>query len=77
MDRDTRFRVVDKENSGYGATMNRGLDEARGEYIGILESDDFFEGDALEKFGFGRHRECIRCREGELLVLLVYARGTQ
>lgn len=49
MDRDTRFRVVDKENSGYGATMNRGLDEARGEYIGILESDDFFEGDALEK----------------------------
>lgn len=40
---DPRFRVVDKPNSGYGASMNRGLDEARGEFIAILESDDFIE----------------------------------
>lgn len=33
--------VVHKPNSGYGATMNQGLDLARGEYVGILESDDF------------------------------------
>ena len=46
---DPRFRVIDKPNSGYGASMNRGLDEARGEYIGILESDDFMEPNALEK----------------------------
>ena len=38
---DPRFRIIDKDNSGYGASMNRGLDEARGEYIGIVESDDF------------------------------------
>ena len=48
-DSDDRFRVVDKENSGYGATMNLGLDMARGDYIGILESDDFFEPTALER----------------------------
>ena len=29
--------------------MNRGLDQARGEYVGILESDDFMAPDALEK----------------------------
>lgn len=44
---DSRFRVIDKPNSGYGASMNRGMDEARGEYIGILESDDFMEPDGL------------------------------
>ena len=48
LDKDNRFRVIDKENSGYGASMNRGIREARGEYIAILEPDDFFEPNALE-----------------------------
>lgn len=38
---DSRFRLIDKANSGYGASMNCGLDVAKGEYIGIVESDDF------------------------------------
>lgn len=45
---DQRFRSIDKPNSGYGASMNRGLAEARGDYIAILEPDDFFEPTALE-----------------------------
>jgi len=49
MERDTRFKCIDKPNSGYGASMNRGLAEAQGDYIAILESDDFFTPDALEK----------------------------
>ena len=49
LDTDERFRVIDKENSGYGISMHMGLEAARGEYVGILESDDFFEPDALEK----------------------------
>lgn len=49
MSKDSRFRMIDKPNSGYGASMNQGLAAARGKYIGILESDDFFELDALEK----------------------------
>ncbi|TYZ27924.1 glycosyltransferase [Selenomonas caprae] len=40
---DSRFRVIDKPNSGYGKTMNLGLSVAKGEYIGIVESDDFIE----------------------------------
>ena len=48
LDADARFRVIDKPNSGYGASMNRGLVEATGKYIAILEPDDFFEPNALE-----------------------------
>ncbi|HIZ45519.1 MAG TPA: glycosyltransferase [Candidatus Olsenella pullistercoris] len=49
LDADARFRVIDKPNSGYGASMNLGIANARGSYLAILESDDFFEPDALEK----------------------------
>ena len=38
---DPRFVIVDKENGGYGKAMNIGLDKASGEYIGIVEPDDF------------------------------------
>lgn len=33
--------VIHKPNEGYGKTMNRGLTVAKGEYIGIVESDDW------------------------------------
>ncbi len=39
--RDERIVVIDKPNSGYGDSMNKGLELARGEYVGIVESDDF------------------------------------
>ncbi|MGN1153988.1 MAG: glycosyltransferase [Candidatus Gastranaerophilaceae bacterium] len=39
--KDSRIKVINKDNSGYGASMNMGLAAATGEYIGILESDDF------------------------------------
>lgn len=46
---DSRFKVIDKPNSGYGASMNMGLVECAGEYVGILESDDFMNPDGFEK----------------------------
>ena len=46
--RDSRIIIIDKQNSGYGASMNRGLDTAKGEFIGILESDDFIDSTAYE-----------------------------
>lgn len=48
LDSDERFGVIDKVNSGYGASMNLGIDKARGEYLAILEPDDFFEPNALQ-----------------------------
>ena len=47
-DEDARIRIIDKPNSGYGNSMNVGFDAARGEYIGILESDDFIDEFMLE-----------------------------
>ena len=47
--KDDRVKVIDKANSGYGATMNIGLNNAKGEYIGIVESDDFANLDMFEK----------------------------
>ena len=47
--RDQRIVVIDKPNSGYGDSMNKGIDIARGEYIGIVESDDFAVIDMFEK----------------------------
>lgn len=46
---DKRFVVLDKSNSGYGDSMNQGIKLARGEYIGILEPDDYLEPNAFEK----------------------------
>ena len=41
--RDIRFKVIHKENGGYGKAMNAGMDAATGEYIGIVEPDDYIE----------------------------------
>ena len=46
---DPRIVIIDKENSGYGASINRGFAAAKGEYLGILESDDYCEPHAFEK----------------------------
>ena len=40
-ERDERIVVLDGPNGGYGKAMNRGLDAATGEYIGIVEPDDY------------------------------------
>lgn len=40
---DPRVRVIDKENAGYGAGCNRGIAEARGEWISIIEPDDWID----------------------------------
>lgn len=39
--RDRRIRVIHKKNAGSGAARNSGLDIARGELIGMVDSDDY------------------------------------
>ncbi|WMC93864.1 glycosyltransferase [Kineothrix sp. MB12-C1] len=48
-DKDKRFIIIDKKNTGYGNSVNEGIKIARGEYIGIVESDDFIEKDMYQK----------------------------
>lgn len=42
---DSRIIVIHKHNAGYGAAVNDGIKMATGEYIGIVESDDFISVD--------------------------------
>lgn len=46
--KDNRIVIIDKPNAGYGQTMNCGISIARGEYIGIVEPDDFVKLDMYE-----------------------------
>ena len=48
-EKDNRLSVVHKENSGYGHSMNVALEMASGDYIGIVETDDFIEKDMFER----------------------------
>lgn len=47
--RDNRFRVYTQKNMGVGYTRNRGIDLAKGEYIGFVDSDDFVSPDYFIK----------------------------
>ena len=42
-----RARVVHQKNRGLSAARNRGLEEAKGDWIWFVDSDDFIEKDAL------------------------------
>lgn len=47
--KDKRVRVLHRQNAGYGVAMNAGLSVAAGEYVGIVESDDYILPDMFEK----------------------------
>ena len=41
--KDSRIRVIHKENAGAGAARNTGLDVATGEIVSMIDSDDYLE----------------------------------
>ena len=46
---DPRFRCIHQENRGFAGARNRGLDEARGEFVGFVDSDDWIEPEMYRK----------------------------
>ena len=47
--KDDRFRIIDQPNGGLSAARNSGIKAAEGEYIFLLDSDDWIVPDALER----------------------------
>lgn len=48
--RDSRFKVIHKQNEGVSAARNDAIDEAKGEFIGFIDSDDFVSCKMYERF---------------------------
>src|SRR5215467_10510396 len=55
-----RIRPILKENGGQASTFNSGIAASRGEIICLLDADDFFHPDKVE-------RVVPRCRPGSML----------
>ncbi|HLT41982.1 MAG TPA: glycosyltransferase family A protein [Sphingobacteriaceae bacterium] len=45
---DSRIRIIDKPNGGVSSARNRGIEEARFEWIAFLDGDDLWEPNHLE-----------------------------
>lgn len=46
--KDSRIRVIHKQNGGLSSARNAGIDMAKGDYIAFVDSDDWLEPDAYE-----------------------------
>lgn len=49
VNRKSIVKLIDKENGGHGSALNKGIELARGKYIKIMDGDDYFDTEELEK----------------------------
>ena len=47
-EKDSRIRVIHKVNEGVSVARNTGLDQANGDYIAFVDSDDFIDANMIE-----------------------------
>ena len=72
--RDSRFRVIHKKNEGVSMARNTGLDEAKGEWVAFVDSDDKVKSDylfSLNKLAINKTQIVVcdlRCREKKIVV---------
>ena len=57
--KDNRVRVFHKENGGVSSARNLGLDNAKGEWITFVDSDDFIPSDSLKSLSNNNSEDLI------------------
>lgn len=56
---DINYRIITQKNSGVSVARNKGIEEANGEYITFLDSDDYFHENFIEHmYNKARETEC-------------------
>jgi glycosyltransferase involved in cell wall biosynthesis len=55
---DGKLKLVSEKDNGIYDAMNKGISMAKGQLIGIVNSDDWYEGDTVEQVvkAFGKHK---------------------
>jgi len=57
------FRLIKKENGGWGSTVNTGIREAKGKYFRLLDGDDY-----LNKEILGEYLEFLSRSESDVII---------
>lgn len=56
-EKDSRVKVIHKENGGQGSARNHGIEVAQGEYIGFVDSDDWIDFNMYEELYIAAEKE--------------------
>ena len=65
---DKRIKIINfKKNKGAAFSRNTAIKEAKGEYIGFVDSDDFIDLDFFEKLYFSAIKSNAVCAKGDIV----------
>lgn len=64
--KDSRIRVIHKENAGAGMARNTGLEAATGEYLLFVDSDDYIDPNTVQR--------CVETAEKDKSDMVLYGR---
>lgn len=71
INKDNRFIYYHQENQGVSLTRNRGIKEAKGEYIYFLDADDYISNNCIELL----MKECLKYNNPDIICAQVQTLG--
>ncbi|MCM1322739.1 MAG: glycosyltransferase [Acetobacter sp.] len=65
--KDKRFKIINQENAGLSAARNRGVEQAIGEFVAFVDSDDWIDLDFCEKLYLAAKENNADIAAGEMI----------